>query len=48
MSRTNLIIKILIVTVLLALAFEGMRHTDYNEPVIVSQTVGPQPHYSLH
>ncbi|ETA68214.1 MAG: hypothetical protein PWQ75_1392 [Methanolobus sp.] len=37
MSRTNLIIKILIVTVLLALAFEGMRHTDYNEPVIASQ-----------
>nr|WP_321497109.1 matrixin family metalloprotease [uncultured Methanolobus sp.] len=37
MSRTNLIIKVLIIIILLALAFEGMRHTDYTEPAIVSQ-----------
>jgi predicted Zn-dependent protease len=37
MNRTNLVIKILVVIVLLALALEGMRHTDYNEPAIVSQ-----------
>ncbi|WMW26266.1 matrixin family metalloprotease [Methanolobus sediminis] len=43
MSRTNLAIKVLIVIILLALAFEGMRHTDNNEPVILSQPWDHRP-----
>ena len=37
MSRINLIIKALITIILLALVFEGLQHTDDNEPVILSQ-----------